>query len=83
MSYLKPEHFDWREFLRIDLVEDETTLSTGRASSPDDSVAALSMENGQKQLEKTSVAPAVQEPPPAKHRPSRIGYTFRRLGTSS
>ena len=63
MSYLKPEHFDWREFLRIDLVEDETTLSIGSTSSPDDSVAALSMENGQKRLKKTDIAPAVHEPP--------------------
>ena len=36
ISYLKPEHFDWREFLRIDLVQDEIVLSTGSASSPGD-----------------------------------------------
>lgn len=63
ISYLNPEHFDWREFLRIDLVEDETTLSTGDIPSPDDSVAVLSMEKDQRQLEKTRVASAIDETP--------------------
>lgn len=48
ISYLKPEHFDWREFLRIDLVEDETTLSPHSVSSPGDSVAALSTDGDEK-----------------------------------
>lgn len=59
ISYLNPEHFDWREFLRIDLVEDESTLSTSSASSPDDSVAALSVDEDQKYREKTSSAPTI------------------------
>lgn len=63
ISYLNPEHFDWREFLRINLVEDETTLSTGNIPSPDDSVAVLSMEKDQRQLEKTRVASAIDETP--------------------
>lgn len=34
LSYIKPEVFDWREFLRIDLVEDKTPASTGSTSPP-------------------------------------------------
>lgn len=63
ISYLNPEHFDWREFLRIDLVEDETTLSIGGASSPDGSIAALSTGEDGKQREKTSVVSAIDEGP--------------------
>ena len=64
ISYLKPEHFEWREFLRIDLVRDETTLSSGDASSPDDSVIALSEGQDEKVSEKTIDAPVITESHP-------------------
>ncbi|MCJ1452251.1 hypothetical protein MMC28_002593 [Mycoblastus sanguinarius] len=83
ISYLKPEHFDWREFLRIDLVEDETTLSTGSALSPDDSVAALSSGKDQKRPDKTILVPTVDKSPLVKYRRSRIGYTIDRPSTPS
>ena len=63
ISYFTPEYFDWREFLRIDLVGDDSTLTAGNAWSPDDSVAALSTCSDQKRLEKTTEAPAVAESP--------------------
>lgn len=55
ISYFIPERFDWREFLRIDLVEDETTLSHSDSSSPDESVAAFSNPDKQ-EPEKASLA---------------------------
>ncbi|KAL8822254.1 MAG: hypothetical protein Q9191_007005 [Dirinaria sp. TL-2023a] len=55
ISYFIPGRFDWREFLRIDLVEDETTLSRSENSSPDESVAAFSTPDKQ-EPEKPSVA---------------------------
>ena len=64
ISYLKPEHFEWREFLRIDLVRDASTLSSSDASSPDDSVIALSTGQDEKRLEKKNEAPAITETHP-------------------
>ena len=64
ISYLKPEHFDWREFLRIDLVKDESTLSSSDASSPDDSVIVLSTGQDEKRLEKKIEAPNLTESHP-------------------
>ena len=64
LSYLKPEHFDWREFLRIDLVRDATTLSTSHASSPDDSVLALPTGQDEKRLEKKIDAPVITDSHP-------------------
>ena len=66
ISYLKPEHFEWREFLRIDLVRDESTLSSSDALSPDDSVLALSTGQNEKRSEKKIAAPAITETPPQK-----------------
>ena len=64
ISYLKPEHFEWREFLRIDLVRDESTLSSSDASSPDESIIALSTGQDEKRSEKKIAAPAITETPP-------------------
>ena len=64
ISYLKPEHFDWREFLRIDLVKDDSTFSSSDASSPDDSVIALSTGQDEKRLEKKIEAPTLTESHP-------------------
>ena len=61
ISYLKPEHVEWREFLRIDLVRDESTLSNSDVSSPDDSVLALSTGQDEKGLEKKIEAPTITE----------------------
>ena len=69
ISYLKPEHFDWREFLRIDLVRDESTFSSSDASSPDDSVIALSTGQDAKRLEKKIEAPTVTESHPQQNDP--------------
>ncbi len=63
ISYFTPEHFDWREFLRIDLVGDEKTPPSGNTWSPDYSVAALSTYNDQKHPEKTTATPASDENP--------------------
>ena len=63
ISYLKPEHFDWREFLRIDLVGDEKTLPSRNAWSPATSVAASSLSTDQKQPKKTTAACAGDESP--------------------
>ena len=63
ISYIWPERFEWREFLRIDLVRDESRLSTGNASSPDDSVLALSTNQDQKQTEKNSGATDIVKNP--------------------
>lgn len=62
ISYFIPERFDWREFLRIDLVEDETTLSGSDLPSPDESIAAFSSLD-KKQPEKTSLAVGTVENP--------------------
>ena len=62
ISYFTPERFDWREFLRIDLVQDESTLSVSDLSSPDESVGAYSTPNDKEQ-EKTSLGvDAVERP---------------------
>lgn len=53
ISYFTPDHFDWREFLRIDLVEDETTLSSRGASSQNVSVDAVAKDKDEKQSETT------------------------------
>ena len=66
ISYLKPEHFEWREFLRIDLVRDESTLSNSDVSSPDESIIALSTDQDEKRLEKKIKAPAITETHPQK-----------------
>ena len=64
ISYLKPEQFEWREFLRIDLVRDESTVSSSDASSPDGSVTALSTGQNEKRLEKKFEAPTITESHP-------------------
>ena len=54
ISYFTPEHFDWREFLRMALVEDETTLSGGRSPSSDGSGTPPSSTHDTKQPEKVN-----------------------------
>jgi hypothetical protein len=63
ISYIKPEVFDWREFLRTDLVEDKTPTSTGSTSSPNISVAVLAESGDEKRLEKTSSWTIVESAP--------------------
>ena len=59
ISYIKPETFDWREFLRIDLIEDETPEGTGTSTSLNASSPALASSNdekavsGEKQVQKS------------------------------
>lgn len=65
ISYLKPEHFDWREFLRIDLVQDEIALSTGSASSPDEFVSVLSTGQNEMPLKKSVTPAAMGNPRPS------------------
>lgn len=63
ISYIKPEVFDWREFLRIDLVEDKTPISTGGISSPDVEEVVVASNRDGKTLEKTSSGVVVESGP--------------------
>jgi hypothetical protein len=48
ISYFTPETFDWREFLRIDLVEDKTLDGTGSTTFPNLSAVALESSDSEK-----------------------------------
>ena len=61
ISYLKPECFDWREFLRVDVVEDETTLSTSNSSASRNSATVVSEEKVGEKVRTTDSARAENE----------------------
>jgi hypothetical protein len=70
ISYIKPSTFDFREFLRIDLIEDTSNPGTGVTSTPNTSVPALNSSDDEKGSNEKGTSPTILASPPSPGIPS-------------